>query len=216
MAGSRKVDAVSVDEMLLGTRRYRDLYVPLLDRSDIGADGILGLDSLQDQRILLDFERGLMAIEDARKSGTRGYEIIVAARRKSGQLVVTNAEVDGIDVAVVIDTGSDSTIGNFALRDLMMRRIHKEQASLHSVTGQQIAANVATARRLEVQRLTLDNILIAFADSPAFEAIGLENRPAIFLGVRELSAFDRVAIDFAKRRILFDLPPTLQFMNPRF
>ena len=50
------------------------------------------------------------------------------------------------------------------------------------------------------------NVWIAFAEAPAFEALGLHKKPALLLGMRDLRSFDRVAIDFATRRILFDLP----------
>ena len=41
---------------------------------------------------------------------------------------------------------------------------------------------------------------------PAFEALGLNRKPALLLGMQDLRSFDRVAIDFSTRRILFDLP----------
>jgi len=47
---------------------------------------------------------------------------------------------------------------------------------------------------------------ITFADTPAFEALGLQDKPVLSLGMQHLRLFDRVAIDFTKRQILFDLP----------
>jgi hypothetical protein len=58
------------------------------------------------------------------------------------------------------------------------------------------------------------NVMIAYADSPPFEALGLAKRPALLLGMRDLRALDRVAIDFSTRRILFDLPAR-QRCSPR-
>ena len=43
---------------------------------------------------------------------------------------------------------------------------------------------------------------------PAFDALDLDERPAMILGMRELRLFRRIAIDFGTRRILFDLPST--------
>ncbi|MFX9093446.1 hypothetical protein ABTN25_20120, partial [Acinetobacter baumannii] len=82
----------------------------------LGADGIIGLDSLQGQRVLLDFRAGRMAIgEVADLGGTRGFEIVVQARRRSGQLIMTDAIIDGVKTDIIIDTGSDTSIGNRAL-----------------------------------------------------------------------------------------------------
>ena len=81
-----------------------------------------------------------------------------------------------------------------------------EQTRLDSVTGQSLTADLLLARRLQIQRLFLENVAIAFADAPAFRHLKLDRKPAILLGMRELKAFRRVAIDFQTRRVLFDLP----------
>lgn len=75
---------------------------------------------------------------------------------------------------------------------------------LTSVTGQQALADVGMGRRLELGGMDFLNVKLAYADSPAFAALGLERRPALLLGMEQLRLFDRVAIDFAARRILFD------------
>ena len=46
-----------------------------------------------------------------------------------------------------------------------------------------------------------------FADSPPFERLNLSEKPALLLGMAQLRAFQRVAIDFQEKKILFDLPP---------
>jgi hypothetical protein len=48
--------------------------------------------------------------------------------------------------------------------------------------------------------------VIAYAGSPAFTALGLDKKPALLLGMRDLRSLDRVAIDFSTRKILFDVP----------
>ncbi|PKB14546.1 aspartyl protease [Novosphingobium kunmingense] len=207
IAGREVVDAVSVEQIDIGRRSYYGLYAPLLATAHIGADGILGIDSLQDQRVLIDFEKKLMAVGDAKAlGGNGGYEIVITARRKSGQLIVTNARINGILTDVVIDTGAQSSIGNRALQAAMRKRKGLEQTMLHSVTGQAIPADLGIGRELVIGNVTINNAVIAFADTPAFEALGLAERPAILLGMRELQVFRRIAIDFKTRRILFDVP----------
>jgi hypothetical protein len=49
-------------------------------------------------------------------------------------------------------------------------------------------------------------VALTFADTPAFAALGLEDKPVLSIGMQHLSLFDRVAIDFGQRRILFDVP----------
>ncbi len=126
IAGTRTVDTVQIDQIDLGKRSYYGLLAPLLEASHIGADGILGLDSLQGQRVLIDFRTNAMTIGDARTlGGNRGFEIVITARRRSGQLIMTDARIDGVKVDVVIDTGAETSIGNLALQRALSRKGHR-------------------------------------------------------------------------------------------
>lgn len=207
IAGTEMVDTVDIDEIGLGRRSYYSLLAPLLDQAHIGADGIVGLDTLQGQRVLLDFKRRLITIDDAKNlGGNRGFDIIVTAKRRSGQLIMADAVIDGVPTDVVIDTGAETSIGNPALQRAMSRRRSQGTSMLVSVTGQQIEAQMGSGRKLVVGNMTISNLLIAYADAPAFAALDLDKRPALLLGMRDLRTFDRVAIDFATRKVLFDLP----------
>ena len=208
VAGSLVVDLVDVAEVRLGSRSFYDLSAPLLEGSNIGADGIIGLDGLRNQRVLIDFKRNLLAVDDAKVlGGNRGYEIVVRARLRGDQLIMTNALVDGIKTDVVIDTGAQSTIGNRALQRAMARRRAPEKTSLTSVTGQSIVADLMFARRVTIGNLDFTDLPMVFADAPPFEKLNLSEKPAMLLGMGQLRAFQRVAIDFQERKILFDLPP---------
>lgn len=207
VAGTEMVDTVDIEQIDLGRRSYYGLLAPLLDGEHIGADGIIGLDSLQDQRVLMDFRKGVMAINDAKSlGGNSGYEIVVTARRMSGQLIMADAVIDGVHTSVVIDTGAENSIGNLALQRALSRRASHGTTTLSSVTGQSIDAQIGFGRALKIQDMQLNNLWIAFAEAPAFEALGLHKKPALLLGMRDLRSFNRVAIDFASRKILFDLP----------
>ncbi len=207
VAGSQQVDLVDIDEINLGRRSFYSLTAPLLEGQNIGADGIIGLDSLQSQRVLLDFDKNTMAIGDAGDlGGNRGFEIVVTARRRSGQLIMADAMIDGVATDILIDTGADSSIGNRALQRALSRRHQGETTQLVSVTGQKITADIGMARLLKVGRLNMTNTTLLFADAPPFESLNLTRRPAMLMGMNQLRLFHRVAIDFASRRILFDLP----------
>lgn len=206
VAGRQQVRSVHLDEIGLGRRSYYGLIAPVLHARDIGADGIIGLDSLQDQRVLIDFRQNLIAIDDRTNIGrSDGFDIVVRARRRSGQLIVTDARIDGIRVDVIVDTGADATIGNRALQRALGKSATVEQTTLSSVTGQEAPADIGYVRELNLQGLGISNVLLAFADAPPFAHLGLGRKPAILLGMREMRLFQRVAIDFASRRILFDL-----------
>lgn len=207
VAGTQLVDTVEIDQIDLGRRSYYGLTAPLLESRHMGADGILGLDSLQDQRVLVDFKKNLMAIDDAKHlGGNRGFEIVVEARRRSGQLIMADARLDGVRVQVVIDTGAETSIGNLALQRAMAKKRKNETVELLSVTGHQVNADLGYGRWLEIGEVRFNNVAIAYTDAPAFKALKLDSKPSLLLGMRDLRSLDRLAIDFATRRILFDIP----------
>ena len=137
-----------------------------------------------------------------------------AAMRKAGPGATPNplivrladAVIDGIPVNVVIDTGAETSIGNRALQRALRQRGVMEQATLTSVTGQQIQADIAYPDKLSIGSADISRLMVAYVDSPVFSVLDLESRPAMLLGIRELRLFKRIAVDFAARRVYFDLP----------
>ena len=207
VAGIQQVDTVVIDQIDLGQRSFYSLLAPLLPGDDIGAEGILGLDSLQGQRVQIDFRKNMIAVDDAKAlGGNKGYEIVVTARRKSGQLIMTDAVIDGIKVNVVIDTGAEYSIGNRALQSALAKNHGGGTMVLRSVTGQEIVADLGVGDNLKINDMNFGNVVIAYADAPPFAALGLAAKPALFLGMRDMRALDRIAIDFSTRKIYFDLP----------
>lgn len=211
MAASKRVDLARLDGLELASRLFDNLHVPLLEGQHIGADGILGLDSLQDLRVLIDFRADSIAVDDAKAlGGDKGYEIVVRARNRLGRMIITDATVDGVPTALVIDTGSQGSIGNLALQRRLRARSGKEVVST-DVTGTDIAGQLDVPRELSIgakggRGLMLSGLTVSYADAPAFAALDLAAKPAMVLGIEDLRMFDRIAIDFAERTVLFDLP----------
>ena len=208
LAGVDAARTARLQAFELGKRTYSGTMVPLMERHNIGADGIIGTDSLQGQRVLLDFSNDTIEIGSAKSlGGNSGYEIVVTARQRSGQLIMSEAKLDGVSLKVIVDTGAGISIGNRALQQALAKRGSVSgPIRLTSVTGDTVVADLGFARRLDIKEIFITNIIIAFTDTPAFTALDLDRRPALFLGMRELRLFERVAIDFHKRRVMFDLP----------
>ncbi|MDZ4137419.1 MAG: aspartyl protease family protein [Erythrobacter sp.] len=206
MASRRMVDLASVERIEFGNNSFTNFVAPILMREHVGADGIIGLDALQDFRVLIDFRNHTIAVEDAAaKQSNRGFEIIVRARHKLGQLLITDALVEGVRATVIIDTGAQSSLGNIALRDRI--RAKRAQAVVTTdVNGVDLIGQLAFVRSLSIQGLALTDVPLTFADTPAFAALGFTDKPVLSLGMQHLALFDRVAIDFARQRVLFDVP----------
>lgn len=208
MTGSSVVPRVLVDELGLGPVGVSDLELPVLQEADLGGDGMLGIDALAEQRLMLDFEKRQISVEDASKPLPRmDGEIVVTARRRRGQLILTQAKANGRQVEAVIDTGTEITIGNSALREFLVRRrgAAMEKVEIIGVTGAKSELEIARVAEIRLGSVILRNVPIAFADVPPFEVFGLSKQPALLLGTDLMEVFRRVSLDFRARKVRFQL-----------
>ena len=208
--GPSQVRMAYLPELQTGRRSVRHISAPMLDAADIGADGILGIDSLRSQRVIFDFRQGTLSIHSG-NSGEPVEEgaIIVRARRMEGRLVITNAEINGERVSVVLDSGSTLTVGNSALRRRLERRGGTSPIgpiNLISVTGESLRGELVSVDRLDIGGARLEGLGIVFADAHTFRQLELDRKPALLLGMNALQGFDQVAIDFAEKTISLVLP----------
>jgi predicted aspartyl protease len=210
MAGQATVRTAIIDRLLLGKSEVGPIRAPALSERDLGAQGLIGIDALAEQRLLLDFEARTITVQDGRQAEVNAAgEIVVTARLRKGQLIITQASVAEQRVSAVIDTGSEVTLGNMALRRrLLGNRPPREGAAkitLISVTGQTLEAEAAVLPRIRIGGVYLDNVVVAFADAPPFRLFGLDRQPALFLGSDLLKSFRRVSLDFRNRKVRFSL-----------
>jgi predicted aspartyl protease len=209
-AGVRSAPAVSA-RLAVGGREARELVLSVLPAETIGGQGMLGLDRLADQRLTLDFQGQQLRIEGAHGSARDPLDVVVRARRKSGQLTLVDADLAGAPITAFLDSGSQTTIGNPALHALARAKDPKglwSSASIVSATGQTIPAEVANLPNLRVGGLRMQHLSVAFADLHTFHLWDLTGRPTILLGVDVLSRFDAVQLDFARGEVRFRLPAT--------
>ena len=203
-------DTVHLPKFEIEGHRLAPMAAPHFARRDIGAMGIVGLDVLRSQRIVLDFRRAAMIInaDPAIAPDWYGETILVAARSRLGQLVMTNAGIgpDDDSIWVVIDTGAQVSIGNEALRRFLQRGSglgNRQTMDLISVTGDSTSADYTVVRQLRVGGLMINQLPIAFADIHPFRQFGLVRERALLLGMDVLKQFDQIGLDFAKRTVRF-------------
>ena len=211
ISGVSSISTARIDAVQL-TRTPESVDAAVLEKSNMGADGIVGVDLLRSQRVQFDFEKQTMSIVPA-ATPDFGYEpgtIVVRAKRKNGRLVVTDAIANGEHLTVVLDTGSQVSVGNQALR----RRLRGGDALidvdksvvLESVTGQKVLGDYMMVREMTIGGIGLTNLAVVFSDVHTFKQLGLDKQPALLLGMNAIRAFKRVSIDFANKKFRVVLP----------
>ena len=219
MTGRAEVDTVAVPRLGFGKSVVDDIEAPVLEGENIGAPGLLGLDGLDAKRLLLNFRTGRMEISTSKQSQRDPNAIIVEARRRKGQLILLDSDVNGTKVNIILDTGTSISVGNMALMNRLVRRKKApalQQVELTSVTGETLAGQLGVIGRVRMGQVTLVDTPVMFADAQPFAELDLQDKPALLLGINALRIFDRVAIDFGRGKVDFLLPDTGLLDRARF
>lgn len=214
MTGSTKVPTVIVPSLTVGPVRDAQAFnAPALEAAHLGAHGLLGIQQLRTHMVSIDFDKEQMTVRPSRRAGGKftprpafSDEIVITAKNRMGQLIVTEAAFEGTKVTVVLDTGSQISMGNLALQRKLRRIRLRGPITMTSVTGETLTANYHIAHRVELGGIILRELPVAFADIPPFERFDLADRPALMLGMDALRGFRRVEIDFPDRKVRFLLP----------
>jgi predicted aspartyl protease len=210
------IATVLIRTLEVGGKSYRSIKAPALERRNLGAEGMLGIDALQAQRVSFDFARQEMTVVPSRRAEEHwdGDSIVVTARSRFGHLVLVDASVEGQKVWVIIDTGAQTSVGNSALRHALERR-HRlpepQPLTMVSVTGGRVTADASLIKSIRLGDATIHDMPIAFADVEPFKKLDLVGRPALLLGMDALRLFDRVSVDFANRRVRLLAPGHSRF-----
>lgn len=221
ISGRTQVNSFFIEKLTTAAVNLEGLEAPGLDRANLGAYGLLGIDSLDENRVLLDFANQKMDVLPSRrqrgKTKLENGMIVVTAKKKAGRMIISSAKIDGIKVDIILDTGAQSSMANLALRDKLRRRHRTGEylpVKMTSVTGSILNGEYTQLKEIEVGGLTINDLPITFAKNYAFTALQLDDRPAILLGMDALKLFDRVLIDFGNRRVGFDLPKGVGRKSP--
>ena len=207
--GVDDVETVVIDQLQIGSRTVDHIEAPTLAAADLGAAGMLGVDSLKNQSIIMDFKTMQMSSSSSRPDPIGGDTIVVHGRSRFGQLILVNAQVGDTPVYVVIDSGSQVTVGNPALWRLLgdanARRAADDTMQIFGVTGRPMSVQVSNVERVSIEGLVITNVPVGFAQLHTFDRFGLVDKPALLLGMDVLSQCRRVTVDLRRREATFTL-----------
>lgn len=210
MTGRESISSAILPPLEINGVRLAPKAAPKFSERNIGAKGVLGIDALKSQRIVLNLRTGSMTMnaDPVMDKDWEGETITVTARSKLGQLVLTNAGVgtDDDGISVIINTGSETSVGNQTFKRFMQRTgslTDFKMATLISITGESTPVDWVVVKRLRVGGMVVANLPIAFTDAQPFRRLGLNRDRALLLGMDVLKLFDQVALNFQKRTVQF-------------
>lgn len=194
---------VNVSQIRYGDVSLNAEAVPMLSGGVLaGEQGLLGVDGMSGRRLRMDFERNCIEIvrsDQARR--LRGWSTIRGDMR-FGHLVVVRGSINGIRVHLLLDTGSDSSLANVALRDAMnarlRRRRHAEQTIAYTAGQTVVLENAILVPRMMMGELEVRNVTAYVGDFHIFQLWGLTREPTLLLGMDVLSQARGLAIDYGR------------------
>ena len=207
--GADPAQTVVIDELAIGNRTIKHVEAPALAAKNLGADGMLGVDALRDLHLVMDFRALRLSSSVSRPEPIDEHTIVVRGKSRYGQLILANSKVHGVPVLVVLDSGSDLSIGNPALLKLLTGRqpASAPQRTTHIVTatGRHMTLELDEIAEATVGGVTIRNMPLAFAQLHTFDRFGLTHQPALLLGMDVLSLCQKVTVDLRRREATFTL-----------
>ncbi|MBL6851771.1 MAG: aspartyl protease family protein [Alphaproteobacteria bacterium] len=212
IARSMPAPSARLDRLQIGRVVMTDLVLPTLPRSWLGGDGYLGLDVIDRQAVTFDFQNHRLAIAPSDRI-TDWVPVadgaVVRVDGSHGRLTAVNCSVDGVKAYAFVDSGAEISIGNSALFDALAKEggkyLNDSIVQLLGVTGGAAQGRIMGIESIKLGSIRFVHSALVISDLPIFELWGLENKPALFIGMNFLRQVSSVTIDYGRKELRFRL-----------
>lgn len=175
-----------------------------------GMEGLLGVDALGGRVLRMDFRRRCVEIVPAHNTRRLSSWARLHGDLRFGRLLVVSGRIGAERMNVLIDTGSDSTLANVALRERLRTRYRVDVRGLEAVraytAGHPIVLDsVLAIPQISIGGLEARNITAYIGDFHIFQVWGLQHEPTMLIGMDVLSQTDAMAIDYESGTVYFQL-----------
>ena len=208
--GAMDVAIVTLPPVTLGTWTTETVPAVVLPPRADGVDlpGIIGLDVFGKSVLDFDFPRRKIGLFP---TGTRLPEVtnepFLVATRTSGDLLTVSIKLNDTDAVAVIDTGARKTRINWVLGHKLGMTPGSLPAGdiIQGGTNTPLESGSAVIHKVDMGTQQLHNAPVLVADLPVFEVFGVDQQPAVILGLDWLESL-RMVIDFPQQKVWFLAP----------
>jgi aspartyl protease len=202
--GSLIVPTVRVDTLLVGDVLINGSRLPILKDALGGAEGTLGNEGLVDRRVFIDFGHDLIIISRSHDQRAAAGFLTIPFTLERGRLLVARVQLGRVRAKAIIDTGSQTTVANMALRDALVSWRSKEHPTideLQGVTDQVQEGEGRSAPPIEFGPIDIHIEHMTFADAHIFQIWHLTHEPALLIGMDALGTLDTLIIDYRRSEL---------------
>jgi len=207
VTGSSSVPWVKIATLRVGDLVIQDEQVPVVWAPMMaGADGILGVAGLRNERLLVDFAHNRVVISRSGLARAPYYYTHVYATRVHGGIMSLDGRVGGVRVLAIIDTGSERTIGNQALHDALYahRKVTPLAVDVYGATTDIAPGEVDASPLIDLGPIRIGRVTLVFGQFHIFDVWRLTKRPAVIVGMDVLGTLSALGIDFRHAEIYID------------
>jgi predicted aspartyl protease len=206
MTGSATVPTLLVERLEAGALKLSNQRLPVIAPSVFAdADGILGIDGLKNLCLRASFTQAEVSI--TRKGcpmSVRDWPRAQATLRFGG-LVLVKARIGRERVQAIIDTGAERSLGNPALLQALgfepKSDDPRDATMVLGATEHRVPGRIAQVPTLNLGEFEVTNLDVTFGDFEVFRLWGLDQHPAIVLGMDVIGQADGIAIDYRRGEI---------------
>lgn len=207
VSGRRRVPTAVVDSFRVGDMEFREQRLPVIRAQVLeGLDGILSMDRLRDLHLTADFANAEVRIMNVGSGEAAPNALPMRFSSRSKELIVVEARIGEHTVPAIIDTGGAHTLGNVPL-------LNKLIADAGGVLDGVIPSRVTDAtdtvletwdsrvETLNIGSVAIDDLRVSFGRFAVFKLWGLNERPALLIGMDALSRTKSLSVDYRRREM---------------
>lgn len=206
ITGSEQVPSIRVARLEFGHVALEDRLLPMVRPGVFAdADGILGVEGLEGSCVHADFLRQTLSIERGRCPRALPGWLRVPAELRFGRLFTVKGRIGRTHVTIIVDTGAERTLGNGALLGALELEQRAEdpghRAQVMGATSQTLPGSMIPTPVIRIAGINITRTQVTFGDFDVFGLWGVEDRPALLLGMDVIGAADAVMIDYARAEL---------------
>ena len=202
VTGTVTVPTVEAQSFAVGDVIQMPETLPIVTDALGGAQGVLGTEAFKRMRVYIDFRHDAITIARSRRQRPPPGFISIPLERSKEHLLVIRAQVGGLPVRAIIDTGGQATIGNEAMREaLVRRRAHGIANQVIDVTTTSQDAEAFLSPPIELGPIAVQAARITYGDMRIFEHWHLTEAPALLIGMDVIGLLNVLIIDYARQEI---------------
>jgi len=202
VTGIVTVPTIHVDIFAVGDLMLGPATLPIVTDALGGAQGVLATNEFRNERIWIDFRHDRIDIRRSRNERAPANFITIPWERSDTGLLMFHTRVGGVRVRVIVDTGGQRTIGNLAMREVLVRRrIQGQPVQIFDVTQHAQTGELLPCPPIELGDLKIVGAHIAYGEMRVFEHWHFIQEPALLLGMDVIGLLDTFIIDYRRREL---------------